>query len=588
MENHNLLEEAIKYVNEYGWSLIPIAPKSKEPPSKFLWKKYQNIIAEPEEIKEWFNKYPGMNIAVVTGKISSLTVIDVDPRNGGSFEPFNRLTTVTSNTGGHGKHYYCDYDENIPSTDLKNGIEFKNNGRYIVLPPSIHPNGNKYVWSMSPFAKTPFASFPDFAKAWLKQQQTTTTGRFNHEILKGVAEGSRNVSAASLTGKLLLICPPEEWETVVWPYLVYWNSLNSKPLTEGELRKTYISICKREWQKRSKGQSLYNSDRLTKELTVLPYKSFIDLQFPPNEWLIQGLIPKNGITCISGQPKVGKSIVTLNLAICLAKGEKFLNHFDLEGSNILYISKDEPPSLTQDRLIKMVNNKELDIPITFITDNSLYFDTDENIQKVKEIITSREIKVIIIDSFRRIFKGDENSSQIINEVQQRLKQLQETGVTIIFIHHHGKEGFFRRPAGDKLRGSSDILAMLDALIFIEKVGDEKLKLTQGVLRNDKTLEPFIVEMNTLLPGQITLEFNGFIKEEDDKKDKAKADILSLLKENSEQDLNQTGIIKSLQAKTDYSKTTIKNAFKELEQSKQIVAISKGNQKIYKIQDHKVT
>ncbi len=572
----SLLDQALYYREKLGWSVIPIG-KDKRP--LIEWKEFQIRKATREKIIKWWTNCPDTNIGVVTGKISGITVVDIDPRNGGSFVSFNRIITITVNTGGGGKHYYFIYDQNVPSIDLKNGIEIKNDGRYVILPPSAHPNGNKYDWSMSPQANTQLIALPRFVQDWVKNKQPQYA-RFDSNILKGVFSGQRNITATSLIGKLLILFPKEEWQSGALEFVRWWNTnKNSPPLSGNELDTTFQSIAKREILK-STNQSIHRNDLLTNEpLQILTYQQFIELVFPPNSWLVDRLIPKDGITCISGQPKVGKSMLSLYLAVCIATGINFLGHFETEKAGVLYISKDEPMNLTQSRLKKMVVDSNGELPITFISDTKLFFDSDRYISQLLTIIDSNQIKVIIIDSFRRIFRGNENESQTINEVQNRLKKIQEKGVTIIFIHHHGKGGFFKRTGGDKLRGSSDILAMLDSLLLIEQVGDEKIKITQAALRTDKSLSPFIVQLNSLHPQKLDFEFIDFIKEEDEKKDMAKEDVLKLLDESDER-LNQTSIIQLLTKDKRYGDTTVKNALKELAETKQISMKREGKKKIY--------
>ena len=68
--------------------------------------------------------------------------------------------------------------------------------------------------------------------------------------LAGAGEGERNVTAASLAGKILGRLPEELWETAGWGGLKEWNSRNSVPLPERELRGIFESIARREFSKR--------------------------------------------------------------------------------------------------------------------------------------------------------------------------------------------------------------------------------------------------------------------------------------------------------------------------------------------------
>jgi len=110
---------------------------------------------EPAEIRGWWTKWPDANIGIVTGQLSRLLVVDVDPRHGG-LESLPRLESIigplpvsyTVTTGGGGTHYYFALPPGVavPSSNGKiaPGIDIKADGGYIVAPPSLHKSGRCY------------------------------------------------------------------------------------------------------------------------------------------------------------------------------------------------------------------------------------------------------------------------------------------------------------------------------------------------------------------------------------------------------------------------------------------------------------
>ena len=52
---------------------------------------------------------------------------------------------------------------------------------------------------------------------------------------------------------------------------------------------------------------------------ILTAKELMELDFPPPEWLIEGLLPE-GLTVLSGAPKIGKSWLSLQLALAVTTG----------------------------------------------------------------------------------------------------------------------------------------------------------------------------------------------------------------------------------------------------------------------------
>jgi len=100
-------QQALKYLS-IGFSIVPVPRGQKYP--NINWKEYQARKPTIEEVTEWFSD-EGNDIAIVTGKVSNLIVLDLDsdennklPELPGSVPP-----TATVKTGGGGQHYYFNY-----------------------------------------------------------------------------------------------------------------------------------------------------------------------------------------------------------------------------------------------------------------------------------------------------------------------------------------------------------------------------------------------------------------------------------------------------------------------------------------------
>jgi hypothetical protein len=51
--------------------------------------------------------------------------------------------------------------------------------------------------------------------------------------------------------------------------------------------------------------------------------ALLQKDFPPIPWLVDGVIPGEGLTLLAGAPKVGKSWLTLQLALAVSSGGDF-------------------------------------------------------------------------------------------------------------------------------------------------------------------------------------------------------------------------------------------------------------------------
>lgn len=111
--------------------------------------------ADAETVRAWWRRWPEANVAIATGAVSGLAVIDVDPRHGGA-ETLAELEsrhetlpdTLESLTGGGGRHLWFRLDgEAVPSVELGPGVELKAERGLIVAPPSLHSSGDEYRWA---------------------------------------------------------------------------------------------------------------------------------------------------------------------------------------------------------------------------------------------------------------------------------------------------------------------------------------------------------------------------------------------------------------------------------------------------------
>jgi hypothetical protein len=87
------------------------------------------------------------------------------------------------------------------------GLDIRGDGGYVVLPPSIHPSGRPYVWSVD--SGDHFAEAP----AWLTsslggsnsggRRQAKSPEHWHHKLTNTVSNGARNSTLTNICGKLL-------------------------------------------------------------------------------------------------------------------------------------------------------------------------------------------------------------------------------------------------------------------------------------------------------------------------------------------------------------------------------------------------
>lgn len=138
-------------IAQWGWRLFPVKPRGKQPLITDWPHKATN---ETPCIERWMDRFPDCNWGVATGPESGIFVLDADGENGlraivdlerqGCVLP-KTLTTRTA----RGTHTFLDWP--FSGAEIRNsagklapGLDVRGAGGYVVVPPSVHPDGAAY------------------------------------------------------------------------------------------------------------------------------------------------------------------------------------------------------------------------------------------------------------------------------------------------------------------------------------------------------------------------------------------------------------------------------------------------------------
>lgn len=195
-------------------------------------------------------------------------------------------------------------------------------------------------------------------------------------------------------------------------------------------------------------------------------------------WLVKNILTEGGVGFIAGEPKSHKSWVSLDLALSVSTGAKFLDYFEvLQAGPVLYIQEEDSGFMVKDRARKIWRGKHVD-RIT-VQDGELFwdparvaqqFDPDINLYLEQGVTISEPhwqewldatleegmlsnltnlqepYKLLIIDTLMMVAGNvEENKSQAMTaDIFRPLKQLARKHGTAIQLVHH-----MRKASGDR-------------------------------------------------------------------------------------------------------------------------------------------
>jgi len=264
----------LQLYRDLGFCVIPALPRSKRPAVD--WMEFQTRQPSDEEYDEWTRKYwsrtEPYNLGVVCGRVSGgLVNLDFE-----SVEAYRRFfpkhrkleeETMTVKTS-RGIHVYLRTADPEPVLSFKVpqlDMEVRSEGCFVVLPPSIHPSGKRYVLNPIFFDKPNITVVEDLAESlWRRIEELGVKKPANviekaleermgkayrgedppciKRLLEGFTEGWRNEAAMRLTSYWLYTRKLKAES--VWKRLKDWNAKNRPPLDERELKSVLDHVAK--------------------------------------------------------------------------------------------------------------------------------------------------------------------------------------------------------------------------------------------------------------------------------------------------------------------------------------------------------
>jgi P4 family phage/plasmid primase-like protien len=258
--NETLKEGALRYAGR-GIPIFPLQPRSKKPFSDYhvscasipAWaggphptcrkQRHGGFYAattDPARIAAWWDLHPEANIGGATGVVFDGFDIDVDPDKGTNGEDtFTELEAKNGQqdlgpvhtTGRGGRHILLQPTGAGSSNGaIGEGLDFKGKGGYILLPPSVHPNGNPYE-AVVAFDDAPLPA----AAEWLKLaaiQSSSLVKSFDGVTAEDVPVGRRHDYLASRAGVLRAL---RFNEASIYAALSTENALFDEPVPDKDI-----------------------------------------------------------------------------------------------------------------------------------------------------------------------------------------------------------------------------------------------------------------------------------------------------------------------------------------------------------------
>lgn len=304
------------------------------------------------------------------------------------------------------------------------------------------------------------------------------------QALANLTEGNRNSTFAAVIGRLhRLGASIDEISSLLRPHA------EKHDFSLSELESEIVGICGRYPRQESDTSGSTKFGWKPMSLSEL-----LKLEVSQPQWLVKSLFPSQGVAIIAGKPGIGKSWMSMDLAIAVARGEAWLGKFETCQSTVGYIDLESSPQMLRDRFRMLLNARGVngDLGVSFLVGPDLSFNSSDSLSKLDNWLTETKPGLIVIDCLVRSHVSDENSATDMAKVFGKIKGLvRKHECLFVIADHHRKPGEQEASADTMLRGSSEKLAFADCLVSLRSDG-KNIVFEHSKARQGKAVDSFVL------------------------------------------------------------------------------------------------
>jgi len=356
---------------------------------------FKHATTDESQIRKWWTEHPAAQIGLPTGKVNSLFVVDIDSEPAAALiARMNLPATFTVETQpGHWQAWF-----KLPEgVETKNSvgvlgpqIDTRGDGGYVVAPPSIHHETGKPYRVIKDLR---WAEAPDFLLEPKRTPQLVSTD-------DAIPEGKRHQTMLSIAGGLR---SRGLSHGAILKQLQITNQLECQPLLpDAELEKIASFVG----GKPSGFSGSYRKSGLQEACAEIEIESFAGLVPERVEWLWRDRIPCGKLTIFGGDPGMGKSLVTLDVASRLSRGRSFCDGAPSQEADTIFLTaEDGTLDTVLPRLIAAGSNllrihriKAVKVTLADGALGESHFSLDRDLEKLGEALERHhQVRLVVID-----------------------------------------------------------------------------------------------------------------------------------------------------------------------------------------------
>ena len=202
-----------------------------------------------------------------------------------------------------------------------------------------------------------------------------------------------------------------------------------------------------------------------KKLELISSVEIMNTPMKKQRFIVDGMIYP-GLHILSGDPKVGKSWMMLDMCLAVAKGEKFLGRKTEQGQ-VVYMALEDTFISLQSRMYELTDEPSENLIFALIA-NSIGNGLEEDLHECKKQFPN--LKMIVIDTLQKIRNTvDSKYSSDYKELSVLKNIADSLGIAIVLVHHNRKA--HDSNPNNLISGTNGIAGCADGLLVFTRSGD---------------------------------------------------------------------------------------------------------------------
>lgn len=202
-----------------------------------------------------------------------------------------------------------------------------------------------------------------------------------------------------------------------------------------------------------------------KKINFISSVEIMNTPMKKQQFIVDGMIYP-GIHILSGDPKIGKSWMMLDMCLAVAKCEDFLGRKTEQGQ-VVYMALEDTFISLQSRMYELTDEPSENLFFALLA-NSIGSGLEEDLQECKKMFPS--LKMIVIDTLQKIRNNIDTKYGADYQELSVLKSIADSlGIAIVLVHHNRKARDSN--PNNLISGTNGIAGCADGLLVFTRNGE---------------------------------------------------------------------------------------------------------------------